>query len=998
MEARRGEPQPIERKTFGSTGEVGKDGILTVEQQLLLNRIQENVAEKLFASLIDIKDPLRTEANQDLRAERGWEKELARSVKRDDLYPNPMVAMATGIGKGRITHLLLEKQMRQKPDSKVLLIAGTKLILVKQTHGALAGYQKQEGSNGKEYIESAEEESLTKDTASIEENPLEGEKSFLYKTGKLRQDKANVHVVTIQTLQSELKNGRIKPEDYDLLIVDEVHNIGTKRRKETIDKFDRVVGFTATPYRHSGTMKSPRDYGFEIVESMTLPEAQELRLLPPLLGIQIDTKDLVEEIPMTQTGLIDYKELEKVLKNSLELRPYIADRIAGIISDNNRKYKTVVAVNFVWEAEELAKLLKEKGIKVGIAVNQQSSKQINSEEVPAINTIERYKLPEDDPKSIQVLISPYVASEGFDAPATEVLVWASPTDSSLRYTQYTGRLARRADGKLFGVVVDCLYQTSQYNWSYNMGMWMKDDVRQLENGMLWLGPETSIENLKSLPQVEAIRRQADIKPIKDLQNEGLLEVQEADFPVTVINLNKTFMGRSERIVIAARKIAEIFREEPGLVVKRKSGSVIVDVITNKQAAIDEMIKKGFYLRTTGIQEVQDTDFPITTMYLMSKFIGSNVNLHSIAEQVYEEIAKKNPELVGKRKFRGRIVDVILDEQIANEEMKKRGISMKMLDLEDVKESDFPITSGNIKLTFGGADKTLYPILEIVINNNPDLFSYRITTFKNGHRVTAQVATDKEKIFEEMTKNGAKLKRTIDILEVQKSDFPLTRSSIVSTFYGESTKIMMIARNVLNRMREDGSEPTVIRRLKESIRTVEVVIDPDKFMEEMQKEGVELKEKNVAEAKQTDFLLNQNFLTSTFIGDYKKISLIKETVLEKIKKERPDLIVKRKNGKFTVEAIADKDFFIEEMLKEGAKLKIIQEIQDTDFPITWNSINKVFTGGNQRLLPIAMEILEFAQKQSPELITQRKNKTRNVYVILNRQWFIDEMIKRGVKLR
>src|SRR6185437_2761944 len=49
--------------------------------------------------------------------------------------------MATGIGKGRIIHLTLERQFRIKPNSKVLVVAGTKNILVSQTHRALSDYQ-----------------------------------------------------------------------------------------------------------------------------------------------------------------------------------------------------------------------------------------------------------------------------------------------------------------------------------------------------------------------------------------------------------------------------------------------------------------------------------------------------------------------------------------------------------------------------------------------------------------------------------------------------------------------------------------------------------------------------------------------------------------------------------------------------------------------------------------------------------------------------------------
>lgn len=45
----------------------------------------------------------------------------------------------------------------------------------------------------------------------------------------------------------------------------------------------------------------------------------------------------------------------------------------------------------MWEAQELAGLLKNKGIKVGVAVNHEAAKAIHSDEIPALDSIDRYK-------------------------------------------------------------------------------------------------------------------------------------------------------------------------------------------------------------------------------------------------------------------------------------------------------------------------------------------------------------------------------------------------------------------------------------------------------------------------------------------------------------------------------------------------------------------------------------------------------------------------------
>ena len=325
----------------------------------------------------------------------------------------------------------------------------------------------------------------------------------------------------------------------------------------------------------------------------------------------------------------------------------------------------------------MAELLKDKGIKVGIAVNQQAAKELHSEEIPALDSIGRYELPESNNKSLQVLISPYILGEGFDAPATEVLVWASPTDSDLRYTQYTGRLARRSEGKRFGVIVDCLYQTSQYNWSYNMGMWMKDNVRVLDNGLLYLGPEADIENLKRLPQVERFIPESAKKPLEELQKEGLLEVQETDFAVTQSNLYSTFVGQYTKLSPTAQQVLdEIRKENPELVVKRKSGSSIITVVTDSQRFIQEMVKRGVIVKSHEIEEVKETDFPITRSSLQITFVGGRPKLTPIVQQVLEDIRRENPELLAERTSGAYIVTVVTDKQKFIDEMVKRGIRLK----------------------------------------------------------------------------------------------------------------------------------------------------------------------------------------------------------------------------------------------------------------------------------------------------------------------------------
>jgi hypothetical protein len=170
------------------------------------------------------------------------------------------------------------------------------------------------------------------------------------------------------------------------------------------------------------------------------------------------------------------------------------DLFAGIAQEIGTRFlpsgmKTIVVVNRVLEeACVIYKHLESMGFKVGLAVNQQASRMLENSYVTN-GSIERYKLPHDDPNSIQVLISPQVIGEGFDAPATECVVWASPTHSSLRYTQVMGRGARRCPGKAYCLVVDFVYMIEGYGYSMNFAQFFKhSEMKELQDGLIYVGP------------------------------------------------------------------------------------------------------------------------------------------------------------------------------------------------------------------------------------------------------------------------------------------------------------------------------------------------------------------------------------------------------------------------------------------------------------------------------------------------------------------------------
>lgn len=812
--------QSQENIIYGFTGEVGRDGILSPDQQLVLDRKQHEAAQTI----------------------------LGRLNQRQEGELFPAAVMATGIGKTRVEHEVIESWRRKNPQAKILFIAGTKVTLVGQTRAALTAYQQSINGGGNDYIESEDLEKDRQETEDVEDVlQIEQEDLPFYRVGRFKDKDADVRIATIQTVQSAYKGGQLDPSEFDLVIVDEMHNIGTSDRVRTVKLFKDVAGFTATPYRHSGNLKQPEQYGFEIAYNFPLPEAQNLRLLPPLLGMQINTADLIEEIPTTRSGQIDYKKLERVLKNNPELRPFIADKVAQIIKDGDKEYKTVIAVNFVWEAVELARLLKDKGVKVGVAVNKQATQQIHTDEIPAIGSIERYKLPRENPDALQVLISPYVASEGFDAPFTEVLVWASPTDSDLRYTQYVGRLARRANGKLFGLNLDFLYQTSQYGWSYNMGMWMKGDVKQLPSGLLYLGPEQDIAGLSELDVVKAMRGKADIMNLSDIQVTSLEDLKDTDLSLAQTGLDSLFRGGAAKLKPLAQQVkAELESEHPDYFAKRRNFPQIVDIVTpeGRQAFMDAMVVAGAELKDLNLEDIKETDLSLTQKGL-DLFRGAWKIVSPVAQKIKISLEAEHPEYFAKRINGSEHIDVVTVEgrEAFMQAMSTAGISLQDRSREEVKETDLPLTYVGLRSVFRGdwyklslLTQQVKAQLEI---DHPEYFATR----KRGMQYGTEVVTEegRKAFLNNMVVIGAELVN-INLLGIKESDLSLSAQALIYTFIGEARRLSPIAKKVKAQLKIDHPEYFAMR--KSGTHFQEVLIEEGRqvFIQAMIEAGVKLRDK------------------------------------------------------------------------------------------------------------------------------------------------------------
>ena len=256
-------------------------------------------------------------------------------------------------------------------------------------------------------------------------------------------------VTTYQSLIFNVKNGKIKPEDFPCLILDEAHKSLGQESSEIVKSFPNSIrlGFTATPeYSEEKTLKQ-----------LLNNEIFRMEVAEAILGGMLcsaHTEVVLTHVDLSKIAFERGKYREKDLaravniqsRNELALRKYLEDgRIQG---------KPAIAFCAdIEHAESVTKLFNEAG--VAAATLTEKTKTREREELT--NKFKNGK--------IKVLCSVDVLREGFDAPNAEVCLNLRPTMSAVSAEQRGGRVLRLdpSNPEKVGYIIDFLDDDSLVN-------------------------------------------------------------------------------------------------------------------------------------------------------------------------------------------------------------------------------------------------------------------------------------------------------------------------------------------------------------------------------------------------------------------------------------------------------------------------------------------------------------------------------------------------------
>lgn len=276
---------------------------------------------------------------------------------------------------------------------------------------------------------------------SVEQGPRGLDPDTLFAAG-------HVVVGSIQSMITEKRLRKFRRHPFGLIVIDEAHRATSPSYVRLVDRYRdldpelRLLGVTATPNRTDGTAMG---LVFDSVAfNMGIVDGIDSGWLVDIQQKFAVVEDLdLSKVPVTKNefGEFDFKQadLEALLSQEGPLhamsRP-VLDCTAG--GEQAIIFSASVSHAHLWAA-----VLNHYRPGCASAID---GTMLKGEGQPRTETVRRFK-----EGSLQFLLNFNIATEGFDAPRTALVIMGRPTKSLLVYTQMLGRCTRPLPGVVDGI-------------------------------------------------------------------------------------------------------------------------------------------------------------------------------------------------------------------------------------------------------------------------------------------------------------------------------------------------------------------------------------------------------------------------------------------------------------------------------------------------------------------------------------------------------------------
>ena len=386
--------------------------------------------------------------------------------------------------------------------------------------------------------------------------------------GRFKADALARSQVVVSTVQTMMRRQDQWPRDeFQLVVVDEAHNYGAKRFKEVITSFhSKLLGITATIDRAD---KKSLDHFGQVIYSYSLWDAINDDAGPFLSPIKFTRISLGADLRECRTigrkGDFQPGELGKLIQPHVEI-------FANAIVQEIGHRKTMVFMPCVDSSSAMANALNQLGV---------TAKWVSGDHKDRKHIVNGYKKGE-----FQVIVNCNLLGEGFDDPATEVVV-IRPTRSRIVYCQQVGRATRLFPGKEFAHVIDfghtsdleLIGPSSLAELDTAVAKEMDKIIANDKGVSLWDAVERAKEEVKrqreelnlQVSKLKLTYRRVEVTPFQAAKNLGVLQTSD------------TFSERAT--VPQSQLLRKLGIPNPEQLTKKQASKMIQASIERRQAGL-----------------------------------------------------------------------------------------------------------------------------------------------------------------------------------------------------------------------------------------------------------------------------------------------------------------------------------------------------------------------------------------------------------------------------
>lgn len=272
---------------------------------------------------------------------------------------------------------------------------------------------------------------------------------------------------TMQMMAKREIHSMFHPNEFDVIVIDEVHRAGSTSYQTIMDYFKPrfYLGMTASPERMDG-FDIYQMFDHNIAHEIRLQEALEEDLLCPFhyFGIT-EFQEAEAQINYEFRDFLDLDQDKRVqyIIDKLEYFGFSGDRVKGLIFCSTKE-----------DATALSDQLNKKGYQT-LALTGNDSQE------DRLDAIERLTGDAGE-NHLDYIITVDIFNEGVDIPEINQVVMLRPTQSPIIFVQQLGRGLRKYQDKEYVVIIDFI---GNYNNNYLIPMalfgdrsYNKDNVRR----------------------------------------------------------------------------------------------------------------------------------------------------------------------------------------------------------------------------------------------------------------------------------------------------------------------------------------------------------------------------------------------------------------------------------------------------------------------------------------------------------------------------------------